>query len=76
MTSVVQVLTRTGSTPVPELRFGADGGNLGTANGYASLAGARWPFDYNLFGDQFNTMGQGPNDDYSNSLKGQMSARN
>ena len=31
MTSVVQVWTRTGSTPVPELRFGADGGNFGTA---------------------------------------------
>ena len=30
MTSVVQVFTRTGSTRVPELRFGADGGNLGT----------------------------------------------
>jgi len=70
MTSVVQVFTRTGSTPVPELRFGADGGNLGTANGYASLAGANGRFDYNLFGDQFNTMGQGPNDDYSNSLQG------
>ena len=70
MTSVVQVFTRTGSTPVPELRFGADGGNLGTANGYASLAGASGRFDYNLFGDQFNTMGQGPNDDYSNSLQG------
>ncbi len=70
MTSVVQVFTRTGSTPVPELRFGADGGNLGTANGYATLAGAYGRFDYNLFADQFNTMGQGPNDDYSNSLEG------
>ena len=70
MTSVVQVFTRTGSTPVPEFRFGADGGNLGTANGYATLAGAYGRFDYNLFGDQFNTMGQGPNDDYSNSLEG------
>jgi vitamin B12 transporter len=70
MTSVVQVFTRTGSTPVPELRFGADGGNLGTANGYASLAGATGRFDYNLFGDQFNSMGHGPNDDYSNSLQG------
>jgi vitamin B12 transporter len=70
MTSVVQVFTRTGSTPVPELRFGADGGNYGTANGYASLAGAHGRFDYNLFGDQFNTMGQDPNDDYSNSLQG------
>ena len=33
MTSVVQVWTRAGSTRVPELRFGADGGNLGTATG-------------------------------------------
>ena len=70
MTSVVQVFTRTGSTPVPELRFGADGGNFGTANGYGSLAGANGRFDYNLFGDQFNTMGQGRNDDYSNSQQG------
>ena len=70
MTSVVQVWTRTGSTPVPELRFGADGGTFGTANGYLSLAGARGRFDYNLFGDQFNTSGDGINDDYSNSLQG------
>jgi vitamin B12 transporter len=70
MTSVVQVWTRTGNTTAPELRFGADGGNLGTANGYLSLAGARGRFDYNVFGEQFNTSGQGPNDDYSNSLQG------
>ena len=70
MTSVVQVWTRTGSTPVPELRFGADGGNFGTANGYASLAGAHERFDYNFFGDQFNTDGQGVNDAYSDSLQG------
>jgi len=70
MTSVVQVFTHTGGTPVPELRFGADGGNLGTANGYASIAGVNGGLDYNLFGDQFNTAGQGPNDDYSNSLQG------
>jgi outer membrane cobalamin receptor len=70
MTSVVQVWTRTGTTTVPELRLGADGGNLGTAHGYLNFAGAHGPFDYNLFGDQFNTSGQGPNDDYSNSLQG------
>ena len=70
MTSVVQVWTRTGSTHVPELRFGADGGNFGTANGYASLAGARRRFDYNFFGDQFNTNGQGVNNAYSDSLQG------
>jgi len=70
MTSVVQVWTRTGSTPVPELRFGADGGNFGTASGYASLAGARQRFDYNVFGDQFNSTGLGVNDAYSDSLAG------
>jgi len=70
MTSVVQVWTRTGSTSIPELRFGADGGNFGTASGYASLAGAHRRIDYNFFGDQFNTNGQGVNDAYSDSLEG------
>lgn len=70
MTSVVQVWSRTGQARVPELRFGADAGNYGTENGYASLAGANGRFDYNLFGNQFNTSGSGPNDDYSNSLEG------
>jgi vitamin B12 transporter len=70
MTSLVQVWTRTGSTRVPELRFGADGGNFSTASGHASLAGARGRFDYNLFGDQFNTNGSGANDAYSDSLEG------
>jgi outer membrane cobalamin receptor len=70
MTSVVQVWTRTGSTHVPELRFGADGGNFGTANGYASLSGAYRRFDYNLFGDQINTNGQGVNNSFSDSLQG------
>ncbi len=70
MTSVLQVWTRTGSTFTPEFRFGADGGNFGTANGYTSLAGARGRFDYNLFGDQFNSTGLGVNDAYSDSLEG------
>jgi vitamin B12 transporter len=70
MTSVVQVWTRNGSTPLPELRFGADGGNFGTGNGYASLAGTWQPFDYNIFGNQFNSNGQGINDAYSDSLQG------
>jgi len=70
MTSVVQTWTRAGSATVPELRFGADGGNFDTAHGYLSLAGARGPFDFNIFGDQFTTNGQGINDEYSNSLQG------
>lgn len=70
MSSVVHLWTRNGSSPTPELRFGADGGNLYTAHGYASLAGAHGSLDYNLFADQFNTSGQGINADYSSSLQG------
>jgi len=70
MTSVVQMWSTTGTTYTPELRFGADGGTFGTAHGYASLAGARGRFDYNVFGDQFNTTGQGINDEFSNSSQG------
>ena len=70
MTSLVQVWTRTGSTRVPELLFGADGGNFNSTKGYASLAGARGRFDYNAFGSQFNTQGSFINSAYSNSLEG------
>ncbi len=70
MTSVVQVLTREGTTRVPELRLGADGGTFGTARGYASLAGARGRFDYHVFGEQTNSHGQGVNDAYSSSSEG------
>jgi vitamin B12 transporter len=70
MTSVVQFFSPAGRTRIPELRFGADGGTFGTARGYASVAGAiRW-FDYNLFGEQLNTSGQGVNDEFSNSSQG------
>jgi vitamin B12 transporter len=70
MTSVIQTWSRTGTTATPELRFGSDAGNYGTENGYASVSGANGRFDYNVFGNQFNTSGSGPNDDYSNSLEG------
>jgi outer membrane cobalamin receptor len=70
MTSVVQVWTHTGSTRIPELRLGSDGGNFETVNGYASLAGADGHFDYNFFGNQFNSNGQGVNNAYSDSLQG------
>ncbi|MGZ7102837.1 MAG: TonB-dependent receptor [Candidatus Angelobacter sp.] len=70
MTSVVQVWTRVGSTPIPEFTFGADGGNFSTARGYTALAGARGRFDYNLFGSQFNTNGADINNSYSDSLEG------
>jgi vitamin B12 transporter len=70
MTSVAQLWTRTGSTHTPELRLGADGGNFGSASGYASLSGARGRIDYNAFGNQYNTNGFGINNAYSDSLQG------
>ncbi|HWY21139.1 MAG TPA: TonB-dependent receptor [Candidatus Acidoferrum sp.] len=70
MTSVVQAFSTTGNTHTPELRFGGDGGNFDTAHGFASVSGARDRWDFNFFGDQFNSAGKGPNDEYSNSLQG------
>ena len=70
MTGVLQTWSANGSTVTPELLLGADGGTFSSAHGYASLSGARGRFDYNLFGDQFNSDGQGINDAYSNSLQG------
>jgi outer membrane cobalamin receptor len=70
MSSVVQMWSSQGRTRAPELKFGADGGNYDTAHGYLSLGGAYGRFDYHFFGDQFNTEGQGVNDDYSNSSQG------
>ena len=70
MTSTVQMFSSAGHTRTPELRFGADGGTYETAHGFASLAGAYNRLDYNLFGDQFNSNGQGENDTYSNSAQG------
>jgi outer membrane cobalamin receptor len=70
MSSVVQIHTAIGHSRVPDLRFGGDGGNFGTAHGFASVAGALGHYDYNLFGDQFNSDGQGPNDYYENSSQG------
>jgi len=70
MSSVVQMFSAEGTTRTPELRFGADGGTFSTAHGYATLSGARGRFDYNFFGDQFNTLGQGLNDDYTVATQG------
>jgi vitamin B12 transporter len=70
LTSVVQMFSSTGTTRTPELTLSADGGTFSTARGSASLAGAYRRYDYNLFGEQFNTSGQGINDDYSNSAEG------
>jgi vitamin B12 transporter len=70
MSSVVQVWSTSGATKTPLVTFGADGGTFGSARGYAAVSGARDRFDYNIYGEQFNTEGQGINDTYSDSMQG------
>ena len=70
LTSVVQMFSVNGTTRTPELMLSSYGGTFSTAEGSASLAGAFGRFDYNLFAEQFNTLGQGINDQYSNSSEG------
>jgi vitamin B12 transporter len=70
MTSVTQLFSAAGTTHTPELRFGAEGGTFSTARGFASLAGSRGSYDYNVFAEQFNSDGQGLNDEFSNSVQG------
>jgi outer membrane cobalamin receptor len=70
MTSVVQVFSEEGHSRAPELSLGAEGGTFQTARGYAALAGAYRAWDYDVFGEQTNTQGQGVNDAYSNSSEG------
>ena len=59
MTSVVQLWTTTGTTRTPEIQFGADGGNFSTANGYASVAGARRNFRLQLLREPVRHPGTG-----------------
>ncbi|MBV9436183.1 MAG: TonB-dependent receptor [Acidobacteria bacterium] len=70
LTSVVQLFSATGTTRTPELTLSSYGGTFSTADGSASVAGAVGRIDYNLFAEQFNSLGQGINDAYSNSSEG------
>jgi vitamin B12 transporter len=70
LTSVLQMFSAQGTTETPQVTFGADGGTFSTAHGYANASGAFRRLDYNVFGEQFNTEGQGFNDAFSNSTEG------
>ncbi|HUO59885.1 MAG TPA: TonB-dependent receptor [Candidatus Acidoferrales bacterium] len=70
MTSMTQMWSANGTTRTPELRFGAEGGTFETARGFASLGGAHGRYDYNVYAEQYNTNGQGVNDEFSDSLQG------
>ena len=66
VTSVVQLISRRGSTPVPEFEFSGEGGSFGYHRETARLSGlARW-FDYSASFGHSATNGRVPNSDYIN----------
>jgi outer membrane cobalamin receptor len=70
MTSVTQLWSGSGTTHVPELKFGSEGGTFSTAHGFGSFAGTASLLDYNVFADESHTNGQGVNDGYENAMQG------
>ena len=64
--SVIEVTSRRGSTPFPELSYSIDGGNFGTMRQDVSLGGVYHRFDY--FGNfmRFDTQNSLPNSSFHN----------
>jgi len=68
MSGVIQVFTRRGETRVPRLELFVEGGSFGTARGTALLSGAIGRFDYSAAAGQFQTLGDGVNDNFRNTI--------
>jgi iron complex outermembrane receptor protein/vitamin B12 transporter len=64
--SVIQVTTRRGSSPSPQLTYAADGGNFNTLRQEASLGGVFHQFDYFADFMDFETANSLPNSSYHN----------
>jgi iron complex outermembrane receptor protein/vitamin B12 transporter len=66
MTSVVNITTRRGRTPVPAATLSLDGGNFGTSRGEASLGGVARRLDYFADYSHLKTSNDVANSDYRN----------
>lgn len=66
MTGVIQLVTRRGTSRVPELKLSAEGGSFGFNREWASLSGAAGRFDYAASFAHLWTDGRDRNDDYQN----------
>jgi vitamin B12 transporter len=64
ITGVVNIITKKGQGP-PSASVWAEGGNYGTVRGQANVQGALEGFNWNVTGSQFNTAGNLPHDDSS-----------
>ena len=67
LAGVVNITSKRGSTPIPEVKYSVDGGNFGTLNQDVSLAGAIDTFDYFSEFSRFDTQGSYPNDFFHNA---------
>ena len=76
LASVINITTRRGTTPQPELTYSIDGGTFGTYRQEASLAGAWKRFDYFSDVARFDTQNSMPNSaDHNFSYAGNFGAQ-
>jgi len=66
MSGVIQIISRRGSTRIPELDLFAEGGAFSSARGGGQFSGLLGKFDYSAAGSYFHTDGQGVNDPFIN----------
>jgi len=66
LAGVIAITTRRGRTRVPEVTYGADGGNLGTFAADAGIGGAARRFDYYSAYSRLRTDNDVPNNAYRN----------
>ena len=64
---VLDIVTRRGVTPLPELDYAIDGGNYGTLHQEANLGGAWRRFDYFTDFNRFGTQNSTPNSEFHNA---------
>jgi vitamin B12 transporter len=64
--SVINITTRQGDTPTPELTYSADGGSFGTLRQEGSLGGVFHHFDYFADFMRFDTQNSLPNSSFHN----------
>jgi vitamin B12 transporter len=64
---VLDIVTRRGVTPLPELGYAVDGGTFGTLHQEANLGGAWRRFDYFTDFSRFGTQNSTPNSEFHNA---------
>lgn len=64
--SVVNITTRRGVTPLPEVSYSADGGTFGTSHQDGNLGGVWRRFDYFTDVSRFDTQNSAPNSEFHN----------